>query len=129
MELHRDTLLLNQYGEHRLDADLVQQIYPVVEYAKKNVPDLKLEDKEALTADLYLAMVEYSNKEIRGYLGRLRRLEDLKTDKNGHIKDQEFLDNLQKQQESILEESRLKQTDLLSKVYNEWLEKLKEDNG
>ena len=129
MELHRDTLLLNQYGEHRLDADLVQQIYPVVEYAKKNVPDLKLEDKEALTADLYLAMVEYSNKEIRGYLGRLRRLEDLKTDKNGHIKDQEFLDNLQKQQESILEESRLKQTDLLSKIYNEWLEKLKEDNG
>lgn len=107
-----------------MDADLVQQIYPLVDYAKNNIPDLKFEDKEALTADLYLGMVKYANKEIPKFLGRLQRLEQLKKDKNGNVKDQKFLDNIQKQQDTILEESKIKQNNLLQNIYMNWLERL-----
>ena len=45
-----------------MNTDLVQQIYPLVENAEKTIPNLKYEDKEALTADLYLGLADYYNK-------------------------------------------------------------------
>ena len=107
-----------------MDAKLVQQIYPLVAHAEKTIPNLQYKDKEALTADLYLGIASYYNKEIPKFLGRLERLEGLKKDKNGHIKDQKYLDNIKTQQDSILEESKIKQNDLLSGIFQEWLEKL-----
>lgn len=110
-----------------MDADLVQQIYPLVAHAKETIPNLSFEDQGALTADLYLGIAKYYNKEIPKYLDRLHRLEDLKK-KDGKLKDQQFLDNLQKQQDSILEESKQKQNDLLGGIYSEWFKKLERVN-
>lgn len=103
-----------------MDANLVQQIYPYLDHAKKTIPNLPFKDQESLMADLYLGIAGYSNKEIPKYLGRLQRLEDLK--KKG--KEQKFLDNIQKQQDSIMSESKEKQQNLLSDIYNKWVDQL-----
>lgn len=104
-----------------MDVDIVQQIYPIVKFAGDNLENFTESDKGSLTADLYLGMVKYKNKEIPKFLARLQRLEDLKR-KDGKLKDQQFLDNLQKQQDTILEESKQKQYDLLNTIYKKWLE-------
>ena len=110
-----------------MNSDIVQQIYPLVDHAKKTIPDLAIADSEALTADLYLGMVKYANKEIPKYLDRLERLENLKKTKGGEVKEKIFLYNLKKQQDGILAESTQKQKDLLNGIYGAWLEKLIEE--
>ena len=106
-----------------MDADLLQQIYPIVKHATENVKDLKLDDRNALMADLYLGLADYKKKEIPKFLGRLNRLEDLKS-KEGKLKDQKFLENIKKQQDGILEESKKMQYELLMTIYSNWLDNL-----
>ena len=106
-------------GGHHLDANILQQIYPVVEYAKATIPRLQKKDTDVLMADLYLAMNRYKNNEVQGFLGRLQRLESLKKGK-----EEKYLENIKKQQDTILQESLVKQTDILTAVYHKWLETL-----
>ena len=105
-----------------MNLDLLQQIYPYVNHAKKMIPSLKSSDKDALMADLYLAMSTYYNSEIPKFLGRLERLEALKKGKR-----EEYLDNIKRQQDSVLKESKEAQNDLLGAVYNKWIENLSEE--
>lgn len=109
-----------------MDANLIQQIYPLIANAERTLSGLTYLEKESLTADLYLAMVGYSNKEIPKYMNRMQKLENLKF-KDGKAKDAEFLANLQKSQDSVVEESKIKQSDLLTEIYNNWLDNLERD--
>lgn len=103
-----------------MDAKLVRQIAPLIRYAEINVPDLKFEDKEKLTAELYLGMATFLRDTIPPFLARLDRLEALKT----KGKEQKFLDNIQSQQDTILAESKEKQNIVLNKIYTKWYEGL-----
>jgi len=102
-----------------MDHKLLQQIYPYVARAKE-IPNLKIADRDLLTADLYLAIARYYNSEIPKYLGRLGRLEGLKKGKCD-----KYLENIKKQEEGILEESKARQSEILVTVYNKWLENLR----
>lgn len=104
-----------------MDANLRMQIYPYLAYAREKYPKVDFKDQEALMADLYLAMINYYNKEIPKFLGRLDRLEALKKGK-----EEKYLENIKKQQDGILKESVEKQRFLLDGIFNTWVNNLEE---
>lgn len=99
-----------------LDTAIFAQIQPLVYESKKL--GLKEEDGKALVAELYMSMYQFYNNDLKKYRGRIDHLESLKAGKEF-----EFVENLSNQQKDIVDESEEKKTEILCKIYNEFVDK------